>query len=58
MINYFQGRKKDDPENVIKFPNGGRWGYGGKAINTPQGGKGGGENIIIFPGGNKEDDGG
>ncbi|CAI8586430.1 unnamed protein product [Vicia faba] len=50
FINYFQGRKVDDSGNVIKFPSGGRSGYGGKTINFPEGGKGGvGRNIIIFP---------
>jgi len=45
-------KNKGESENVIKFPSGGRWGYGANVVDFRSGGKGSrGGNIVHFPGG-------
>ncbi|KEH34095.1 hypothetical protein MtrunA17_Chr3g0102491 [Medicago truncatula] len=52
-------KNKGESENVIKFPSGGRWGYGSNVVDFRSGGKGSRSgNIVHFPGGENEGGGG
>ena len=51
-------KNKGESENVIKFPSGGRWGYGSNVVDFRSGGKGSRGNIVHFPGGENEGGGG